>query len=46
MEGKLEGSSNSGEHGAIKPCLSKDVCEDADDLLCDVGADEDWNLYQ
>ncbi|KAL2345453.1 hypothetical protein Fmac_006738 [Flemingia macrophylla] len=48
MEGKcdteVEGSCNSGEHGAIKPFYSKDVCEDADELLLDVGADEDCGI--
>ncbi|TKY61746.1 polyubiquitin protein [Spatholobus suberectus] len=48
MEGKgdtaPEGSSNSGENGAIEPCLSKDVYEDADELLHDVRADEDCGI--
>ncbi|KAH1071193.1 hypothetical protein AAZX31_03G197000 [Glycine max] len=48
MEGKgdtaPEESSNSGEYGAITPFLSKDVCEDDDELLCDVRTDEDCGI--
>ncbi|KAK7396928.1 hypothetical protein VNO78_18091 [Psophocarpus tetragonolobus] len=49
MEGKgdtaQEESSNSGKYGAIVTCVSKDViCEDADELLRDVMADEDCGI--
>ncbi|KAK7379019.1 hypothetical protein VNO80_04471 [Phaseolus coccineus] len=48
MEGKGDAApeelSNSGEKGAIVPYVSKDVCEDADELLRDVRADEDCGI--